>query len=118
MAIVYMQRVNLSGGQYSATSLANPAYEHSDTVAAPGNGNSVIVPADVKGISVTLKITGGQAKVQTTTDTIANVLDDSAEWVDWDAGDVATTTQDYAVPVTAIRQVNASGTSVLQLRAQ
>ena len=38
--------------------------------------------------------------------------------VDWALGTVNTTTQDSCTPVTALRQVNVSGESKLEVRAQ
>jgi hypothetical protein len=115
MAVAYMTSVNISN--YN-TKLDDIGWEYNDTLATPGNGSSVINPDNVKIISVTLQITAGQGKVQATTSLLSDVLADTAVWVDWDAGNVTATTQDTANPVTAIRQVNTSGTTKMMVRAQ
>lgn len=118
MAIKYMTPVNIA--QYDAGKIDNIGWEY-DTgdIASPGDGDSIIIPDNIKDIIVTLYINAGQGKVQTTTNKVQDVIDDnSVIWVDWDPGLVSSTIQDTAPPVTAIRMVNVSGTTRLMIRAQ
>lgn len=94
------------------------AYEFNETLASPGNGASVILPANIRGVSVTLGVTAGSGKVQATTSTIFEVKNDTALWIDWDYGVVSANSQDFMLPATAVRQINISGTTKLELRAQ
>jgi hypothetical protein len=89
-----------------------------DTLSAPGNGESITIPDGVNNESVTLEVTGGSGRVQFTNDPLANVLDDTAVFQDWDSGNVATDTSAAFFPVTALRQVNVSGVTKLKIRAQ
>lgn len=93
-------------------------WEYSETLASPGNGKSVLLPNGCNGLSLTLSVTAGSGKIQTTTDLLENIHSGTAVWVDWLVGTVTVTTQDYCKPVSAIRQVNVSGTTKLMLRAQ
>ena len=93
------------------------SWQFSESLSAPGNGSSVLIPNGAIGVGVTLVISSGSGKIQTTTDTLESVYDGTCVWVDHPDGVVAATFQDYAQGVTAIRQVNASGTTKLLLRA-
>ena len=116
--LAYMDRI-VENSKYSFSQDGTPAYEYSDTpIAAPGNGDAVLIPASVRQISVTLKVTAGSGKVQTSTSTVEAVVAGTADWVDWDHGVAIATLTDVCSPVTAIRQVNASGTTQIQMRAQ
>jgi hypothetical protein len=95
------------------------AFEAKDELAAPGNGESILIPDDVKTISVTVEPTGATAKVQTTTNSVAEVKAGTETWVDWDLGAVAVDTNDTADPVTAMRLVQiGAGSSIMTMRAQ
>jgi hypothetical protein len=95
------------------------AFEYDETLDAPGNGKYILIPANIKGVSVTLGLDAASTgKVQASTSTIYDIKDDNAIWVDWDYGIVSSTSQDYMLPATAIRQVNLSGSTKLELRAQ
>ena len=116
MAIKYMTRVHIP--EYEVV-IKNNAWEYDDQLSSPGNGNTVIVPAGVTVISVTLGITTGSGKIQTTTNLLDDVISNTGiVWQDWDDGVVTDNTQDYTSAVTAIRQVNVSGTSRMMLRGQ
>jgi hypothetical protein len=96
------------------------AWESEINLAAPGNSDWILIPDEVQGLSVTLSFAGGgTGKVQTTTDILNTVKSGSPIVVDWPAGEVGVTTQDFCVPVTAIRlvQVNA-GTAKMTARCQ
>lgn len=91
----------------------------STVLSSPGNGVSVLVPTQVQSISVALILGGSSSgKVQSTLSPIEDVINDTAIWLDWSAGIVSFTTADVAKPVTAIRQVNISGTTQILMRAQ
>jgi hypothetical protein len=111
MAVVVQSGSNLEG-QFG--------YEYEDTGAAAGNGPWIIIPVDVRTVTVTCQAAGTTAKVQTTTDKIAVVKAGTAETgVDWDDGAVSTATSAACTPPTAIRLVQAgAGTSKLTVRAQ
>lgn len=116
MAILSMTQVPVQG---EASDLA---WQASDALAGAGNGKAIIIPDGVNTVAVTVVPSGGaSAKVQATTDLINLVEQESASvvWVDWDAGLVSANTQDYCVPVTAIRLVQSgAGASTLSVRAQ
>ena len=116
MAIAYMTSVHIQN--YEGKNINIDAWEYEDTLSSAIDGSSVIVPENIKNLSVTLQISAGSGKVQTTTSKLEDVLNNNAVWVDWDNGVVTSTTQDSCVPITAIRQVNVSGTTKLLVRAQ
>ena len=117
MAIKYMNDVQIN--QYTP-SRAIDAYDYSDELTSASNGDTVIIPATITGITVTLEIDTGNGKVQASTTPVNEILADenNAVWVDWDSGTVTVNTQDRVSPVSAIRQVNGAGTTKLTLRAQ
>ena len=96
------------------------AWEYEESLAAGGNGESVILPDEIIGFAVTVEFTGGgTGYISTTTDSISNVKAGTCTWVTWDLGTVGTTKQDYARPVTAIRMTQvAAGTMKMTCRAQ
>jgi hypothetical protein len=96
------------------------AWEYEQSLSGAGNGDSILIPDEVKQITLTLSFaTGATGRVEATTSSIAKVKAGTAVWVAWDAGVVATTTQDALYPVTAIRAVQvATGTVKLEVRAQ
>ena len=85
-----------------------------------GNGDSIIIPDNIKNISVTLEVGGSSSgKIQTTTNKVDDVINDNdVVWVDWDSGIVTVTTQDSSLPVTALRLVRSTGTVRMLIRAQ
>ena len=113
-----MAIVNMTQAKVDKYENNEKAWEYEDSLAAPSNGNTVLVPAGINGISVTLDITAGSGKIQTTTDLLATVKTGTPVWIDWPLGVVAADTQDWVRPVAAIRQVNAAGTTKMKLRAQ
>jgi len=97
------------------------AFEFVETLSSSGNGDWLLIPDDMTGISVTVQAGGGAtAKVQTTIDPLAVVKSGTGiTAVDWDYGEVSSPTQDYALPVTAIRLVQVgAGTSKMTIRCQ
>ena len=116
MSEVYMSKVTIDG--YSER-VDDVGYEYSESKDSAGNGNSIMLPTSIRaGVAITLQITAGEGKVQVTTSSIAEVIAGTAVWVDWDAGSVTETTQDFMLPSTALRLVNTSGTTKIILRAQ
>lgn len=115
MAVVYMTRVTISTYEDNVN---NQGWEYKDTKASTGNGNSIIIPTCVKKISLTLEMTSGSGKVQTTTSKLADVVGGTEAWVDWTSGSVSANTREVFDPVTAVRLVNTSGTIYLSVRAQ
>lgn len=118
MAIKYMTPVNI--GHYDANKKDTIGWEYdSDNLTETGDGDTIIIPDNVKEISVTLLVIDGVSKIQTTTNLIADVIaDNSIIWVDWNAGEVSETVQDSCPPVSALKMVNISGTTRLMIRAQ
>jgi len=99
----------------------NEGYEYdTGNISTGTEGDIIIVPDNVHLISATLKIaTSSSGKVQTCTNTIADVLANiDIVWVDWVKGSIIVTAQDCSTPCTAIRVVRESGTVRLLLRAQ
>jgi len=96
------------------------AFELTEELSAPGNGDWILVPDEVQNISVTAQGAGGAtARVETTTSSYADVLDDVAVAVIWANGEVTDATSDSAFPCTAIRLVQTgAGTAKLSVRAQ
>lgn len=91
--------------------------EFAENLSGAGNGTVFTLPLFAQGCAVTLQISSGTAKIQSTTDTRAVVEAGSAVWVDWPSGAVAATTQDYVRNVTALRAVCVSGTCRAMFRA-
>lgn len=118
MAVDYMIPINIK--KYQGYINTKKGFEYKSVVlSSAGNGVSVLIPTQVQNISVALVLGGSSTgKVQTTISPLEDVINDIAIWIDWDAGVVSETTADVAKPVTAIRQVNASGTTQLLMRAQ
>lgn len=98
------------------------AYEAESSLAAAGNGDWILMPADIQNIAVTVSVGGGGAgKVQTSTDKVATIISGSGiVAIDWSAGAVSANTADKSAPVTAMRLVQTSvgGTTKMTIRAQ
>lgn len=112
MAYVNMQ-VAPSGGLEDVF-----AYEYNGTLTAAGNGEWVLIPNAIGSITIILEVTAGSGYVEVTNDTVYEVKQNTAVGLGWDDGTVTQTTQSVVLPVTAIRQVNVTGTTTLKLRAQ
>jgi len=110
MTIVTLDAANVEG-RY--------AYEYEQTLDAAGDGDWILIPADVVTVVVTCQASGTTAKVQTTTDTIAAITAGTETAVDWDDGAVSTATSAACTPPTALRLVQVgAGSSKLTVRAQ
>lgn len=94
------------------------SWYYEETLASPGNGKWILKPNGTDGMGVTLVISSGVGKVQATTDSIDNIIAGTETAVDWDLGTVSGTTQDSCIQLTAVRQVNISGTTTLKAVSQ
>lgn len=94
------------------------AYESSEALTSAGNGSWIIIPTGIQIISIILNVFAGSGSVQVTNSPVYEVKTGSPYVLTWDDGVVTSTTQSAVLPVTAIRQVNTSGTTILELRAQ
>ena len=78
-----------------------------------GNGDAVVIPflgTEGGAVSCTLITSGNTGKFQATTSPLSRVTAGTANWVDWDVGDVtATTMQVLRGPATAVRAVSVAG---------
>ena len=97
-------------------------YPYTEDISSGQNGQSVIVkPAQSKsgfvGVMVVAEGSPGvTGKVQYTFSSTANVLAGTANWVDWDDGDVTSNTgSTITAPVTAVRGVSVSGDIVFEV---
>ncbi len=81
------------------------AYEQEVSLASVGNSDWILMPEDVSSVAVTLFVSDCEATVEATTDAIADVLDDTAEGLEWDLGRVRGSVQNRACPVTAVRMI-------------
>jgi len=115
-----MAKVEMTIVVLPSTNVENEyAYEYQDDLAAAGDGDWILIPADVRTVVATCEASGTTAKVQTTTDTIASIDAGTETAVDWDEGSVSTAVSAACDPPTAIRIVqDGAGTSKLTVRAQ
>lgn len=90
-------------------------WQISEVLSAPANGNSYITPNGCDIIGFTLEIAAASsAKMQITFSSVEDIQANSAVWVDHPSGVVAVSLTDTIdSSVSAIRQVNVSGTSTL-----
>jgi hypothetical protein len=115
MAIQYFTK-----NDQSNTSKGEVIWEATQALSSGTNGNSLVLPDEtgkVESIMVSLVISSGEGKIQTTVSPLVNVEAGTANWIDWDRGAVSTTTADVFYNVTAIRAVRVSGTIKLEARA-
>jgi hypothetical protein len=94
------------------------AFEYEETISSPGNGEWVEFPNGVNGAAVELEIATGEGRVEATLDSLSEVQAGTANGIAWDFGNVTGTTQDWVVPVTALRGVNISGIVKIKVRMQ
>ena len=85
---------------------------YSIILSAGQTSDAELITEDVSIIIVTLSFPDGtgSAKVQTTTDELAEIADNTAIWIDWDQGTITVTTTDTAYAPRAIRLVNSGAT--------
>ena len=94
------------------------SFEYSSTLVNAGEGPWVLVPNGVDSVAVTLAVSAGEGKIQISNDLDSVIRNSIPVSVDWPLGSVVSTVEDVCSPVSAIRQVNISGTTTLQMRAQ
>lgn len=95
-------------------------YEEIETLSTPGTGDVFLLPdgsGKIDGLLVNLIISSGSGKVQYSLSTREKIIADNAVWKDWDSGVITATTDDVFYPVSAIRQVNISGITTIEVRA-
>lgn len=115
MAIKYMTTVD----PYSIQKDYRDWEYDTGDLASAGNGDTIIIPNGVNIINVVLEITAGSGKIQTTCNKLADVISDTdVVWLDWPFGTISATAQDsFDGRVTAVRMVNATGTTRLMICA-
>ena len=94
------------------------AWEGLEILEAPGEGAWFIIPAGCNSIQMTLIPTNGSGKLQTTTDKVNEIKYGNPSAIDWPSGVITDPKQDYCLPVSAIRQINISGTTKFTMRVQ
>lgn len=96
------------------------SYEKEIVLTAPGNSDWIIIPERIKFISVTVSfLSGASGKIQTTTDLIDTIKNDSPIAVDWPYGTVSTNQTRVSRPCSGIRFVQiGTGTMKVTMRAQ
>jgi len=114
---VYMSQVFIN--EYDTQNIKAMSWDYKDTLSSSGNGNAVIIPPGVDSVQVALMPTAGSGKIQATLDKYEDVIDDpdAVDWVDWPSGVIAIGTQDSVNPPTAVRQVNVTGTTKMNVVA-
>lgn len=93
------------------------AYFYTETKSAGASGNPVIIPTTIKKILARLVFGTGAGSIQTSVSSIALIKAGTANWVTWDAGVVASTTEDVAERVNGVRVVRSSGDVIMELVA-
>jgi|GEM_PF-2850459 len=95
------------------------SFEYSEELKSPGNGKWLEFPAGVIGAAIEIEVpASGEGYAEATIAPLSRVRDNSAIGTQWDKGSVTGTTQDYVIPVTAVRGVNVSGTIKINVRMQ
>lgn len=94
-------------------------WEGENSKATPGNGNTFLLidlAGKVESWLVSLVVTSGTGKVQYTNSIRSKVLAGTAIWYDWNDGVVAANTNDVFFNVSAVRLVNVTGTTLIEVR--
>lgn len=95
------------------------SYEYHADILDGVTGPAVILPilgGNRTKFSCSIFLSAGSGKVQYTLSPFADVSDGSANWIDWDMGDVTEPTSDALIsPVTALRGVSISGTITIDI---
>ena len=108
-----------TGSVESNRNKGSAIYESAETLSAPADGDTILLPDEsgrMDSVMVSLVVTAGGGKVQYTISNRADVIAGNAVWYDWDAGAVVANTTDVMYHVSAVRQVNTSGTTKLEVR--
>jgi len=119
MAVNYMTSVNIN--TYDPI-IEHISFEYDQSlvyVSTELTSDPIIMPNNINQIAVTLAITAGSGKVQTTTNKLADVISGtSVVWHDWELGSIIATDQDVAAPVTAMRFICTTGIVRVMIKAQ
>jgi len=96
------------------------SYEYSLSTVAEGSSEVVLIPRDVKVVTVTAIPAGGATvTVLTTCSSIAEVKAGTETWTDWSYGAVSNPKSGSCDPVTAMKIVQTgTGSAKLVMRAQ
>jgi hypothetical protein len=102
----------------SKSSYTEAFYEFSETLTSAANGDTYYCdePGQFTQLTVTYTISAGSGYIQTTTSKYDDVIAGNAKWLTWDFGTVTATTGVVFANVTAIRQVNVSGSTTIEGR--
>ena len=96
------------GMEFTENYLKKGSYYYTETLTGAGNGETINIPPGATVIGAELVPTAGTGKVQSSLD--------GTTWEDWTAGVVAEATREDVSPIVRyIRQVNATGTTKLNL---
>lgn len=95
-------------------------YKSAAPLSSPSNGPNVLIPGYrwISTLSITLIITAGSGKIQTTTSPIDDVDAGTAKWNDTIDGLVSSTITTELAKCTAVRMVNVTGTTELTITAR
>lgn len=93
------------------------SYYYEESKNSAGNGIWILKPNGTNGIGITLEVTAGSGKVQATNSSIDKIIASQEVSYDWPDGTVTGTTVSEVTQVTAIRQVNYTGTTKLIVSA-
>lgn len=95
-------------------------YQEWEKLSEPGDGNIFLLPDNagkVESYLVNLiPSPGSSGLIEYSLSNREDIIAGNGIWKTWDSGIVTTTTDDVLFPVSAIRQVNISGTTTLELR--
>lgn len=118
--MIEMQVVNTRPGRPRDGGTRLEAFEADIDLTEAGTSDFILIPSDVTNVTVTVSFTGeAKGYIEATTDTVAKVIADNAEWVIWAKGLVASSTQDSCYPPTALRAVQiGTGIMHVSVRAQ
>jgi len=117
MAVLYMDRVNNYSDIYQSRD--GVTYEKAETLSSPANGTPIILPPDTVNATFSLVVTAGSGSIQATTSSLADVVAGTANWYTHPSGTVTASYAGEFVPsVKAVRQVNASGTTKIEVTAR
>ena len=86
---------------------------------AAANGNTILAADQIgrmKTILLSLIVTAGSGKIQYTISNRADVIAGNEVWYDWNAGVVIANTTDVLFFVSAVRVVNVTGTTKIEVR--
>jgi hypothetical protein len=95
-------------------------WEYQESLAAAGNGNTLMIPAGITALAVTVLASGGAtARLEATMDGVDEIIGNTETYIAWPDGEVTSETDMSLSPATrAIRIVQTgAGASTLKVRA-